>query len=981
MVGGGASIQTPLVEMLADWCSARLPRPIAVVTPSWEAALQLSRRVAERLAGRTCLGLLAAPAEALVERLGAAALAEAGVRRLPPWGLEWLAERAARSIGGYYASVVDRPGFARVLARTVSFLRHHGVPPSRLEAAARQAPKEDGARWQTLAAIYRAVSASLAPAGPWESDGRWADGAAVWWAAVQAARSGQAPSRLGGSRLVVWHLPDPFEPGHLWYELLAALRAPTSGLEVNVVPLDAAELRVRAPQAELVMAPDEVHEAELAVESLLRAADEGVPFYRMAVVVRGDEGYRQLVADAARRAGLRPYVPGSVPLARTPEGLALLRWLELVEQGLPRAATMEWLACSPLRPERFGVDPSCWQPGAWDKLSARAGVVAGLDVWQRRLEAAGALLHDEPQWPALQAAGQELVALARSFPGRGTWRELAGACRRFVEEALAPGTGADRLLDRLDRLAELDDVAGDGQPVPLDRFRQALTDLLEADRGSQGRFEQGGPAILEAHQTVGCSFDTVVAVGLNDPGWPARSGGDRGLLLSEADLERLGLGEAGRRSAWQSRREWELFAAAATSAERRLVVSRARAEALTGRLRIDSPYLEWLKRQAPGCDGHARSGRTAEPLDLPAFRSAQAARLGRAAEPYLSACFPQAARGAAARRARWSSRLTPWDGLARPDGTPDSTLVVPPTALERYARCPRQYFFGRTLRVSEAEEPETAQGLQGRALGSVVHRALQLFFERWRRVSPGQSPSPALPTGWEEWMAEAVDQAVEEGYPAVAALPGVARLQKELLTEALLRLVPEEMAGLEAEGWHPDAFEVEIATTLKLDDGLVVRLTNRPDRIDVRRDPVTGRPTGVRVVDYKTSRSAPKPDRLNGGRWLQLPLYLLAASRYGSVPPEACCAQMVMLKEDGTWERVLIQGDRWASLEADVREVVGTLARLILEGSFPALPSSAEDCRRCPFRAICGSEAPRQSRRKQGEPQLQALVELRERFK
>lgn len=975
-MGSEASIQAPVVEALADWCTRRPLEPVAVVTPSWEAALQISRRVAQRLAGRACLGLMAMPPEALAERMGAPALAEAGVRRLPPWGLEWLAERAARAVGGYYQAVLDRPGFAGVLARTVAFLRYHAVPPSRLEEVARQASPEERPRWQALAAICRAVDARLAPAGPWESEGRWADGAAVWWAAVRAARQGKAAARLGSARLVVWATPEPFDPGHLWYELLTALGAEGSGVAVEPMPLDVAELRVRAAHTELVMASDEVREAELAIEALLGAAAEGVPFYRMAVVVRGDEGYRQLVVDAARRAGLRPYVPGAVRLARTPEGLALLRWLELVEEGLPRAATMEWLASSPLRPERFGVEPSRWQPAAWDKLSARAGVVAGLDAWQRRLEAAGYLLRDEPHWPGLESAARQLVAMARAFPAEGTWADLAGACRRFLEEAVEPGPGAHRLLERLDRLAELDDLAGDGERVPLGRFRQALAALLDAQADSEGRFEQGGPAVLEAGQAWGCSFDTVVVVGLNDPGWPARRSGARSPLLSEADLEALGLGDAGRRSAWESRRERELFAAAVGAAERRLTVSRARAEALTGRLRVDSPYVAWLEQQAPGC-GRSQARWTAEPLDLPAFYVAQAARLRRAAEAHLATCFPHAARGAAARRARWSARLTPWDGLVRqdPDGKPSAALVVSPTALERYARCPRLFFFERRLRVAEAEDPEAAAGLEGRARGSVAHRALQLFFARWSRAAP------ALPPGWERWVAEAVDQAVEENYPAVAALPGVARLQKELLREALLRFVSEELAGLTAEGWQPEGFEVEVEATLALDGGLMVRLPNRLDRVDVRRDPATGQIVAIRVVDYKTSRAAPRPDRLNGGRSLQLPLYLLAAARYGSVPLTACSAELVMLQEDGSAARVPLAGHQWSSLEGDVRLVVETLARLILEGSFPGLPASAEACRRCRFHVVCGPEALHQARRKEGEPQLQAMTELRERFK
>lgn len=972
----GSSGQTPVVEVLARWCRERWLEPVTVVVPSWEAGMQLARRVAERLEGLACLGLQAVPIEALVERLGGPALAEAGVRRLPPWGLEWLAQRAACSVEGYYAGVAERPGFARALALTVAWLRQHGVGPDRLERVASASEPAERERLRALARIYRLVSESLAPAGPWQSDGAWADGAAVWWAAIREAREGRGPQRLGGSTVVLWLPPEPLAPQHLWYRLEEALAHEGAGLQLVRHPLDPEPLHPRAGDVRLVAAPDEVREAELAVAALLEAAREGIPLWRTAVIVRADAGAWRLVADAARRAGLRPYVPGARRPLDSPYGRALVRWLALLEDELPPAAAMAWLAEAPVQPELLGVEAGRWQPGAWEGLAMRAGLVSGLAAWEERLQAAGAAVGDDPRWPDLERAARALLQRARAFPHAGDWREMIRACRAFVERSMTPGPEREALVEQLERLQRLDEVAPGG-PVSRLRLRQAVEAVLSAPTGSEGRFEQGGPAILTGPQAMGCSFDTVVMVGLNDPGWPARHGATAGPLLGESDVERLGLAGAGPRGAWEARREWRLFAAAVASAERRLVASRARAEALTGRSRVDSPYLAPLRAWASAGDSRPH-GRMREILDAAAFDVHLARRRRRDAEPYLARRYPLAARGAMARRARWSRRLTAWDGRVGADGPPPSTLVISPTALEQYARCPRRFFFERRLGVMPPEDPEASEGLQGRPLGSVAHRALELFFTRWIRERAAGVLPQGRPTEWQRWLDDAVAQAAREQAAAVASVPGLARLQQEAVADALRQFLTAETERLEQEGWRPEALERSVEAELAVGEGLVVRLPNRLDRVDLRRDPGTGRPVAARVVDYKTSRAAPDPTHLEGGTSLQLPLYLLAVARYASLPVDCCEAERVALREDGWTDRATLPGIHWQAMEPSLRLAVGELARLIVQGSFPGAPVTARECDNCPFRVVCGPEAWRQARRKAGEPSLQALAKVRE---
>lgn len=988
--------QAAFLDRLAAWRREHPLEPVVVVGPSWEACLQATRRLAERLAGACCLGVYAITPGSLVQKLSAPDLAEAGIRELSPWGLEYLAWQAARRRHGYYRMVADRPGFTAALARTVAFLRAHGVSPEKLKAAAEHAPGEDRPRLSALSALYEDVSRRLA----FEPGARWADPAARFVSAIRSARAGQAAQRLGASHLILWAVDFLFDPAHLWHALVNELQAPGSGLTVEHVPAGAAgDEAGLPPDVEAVAAPDEVREAELAVQQLLRAADGGVPFYRMAVVVRQDEPYRHLVADAMRRAGITAYVPGAERLSQSPAARALLGWLELVETELPRAPTLEWLASSPLKPGWLALSREGWQVGAWDPLSARAGIVGGFDQWESRLMAAEARLRESAHWQTFAAAARRLVAEARAFPREGSWRELSRACRAWLGAAVEEGEERDRVDGSLESLEALDELRPPDAPVSLDLFREAIRAAFEREGRSSGRFEQGGPALLSAHQLQGCSFALTVAVGLTDPGWPQEA--PRDPLLSETDLERLGLGTPGERAAWRSLREQHLFGAACASAERRLVLSWPRAEALTGKERVSSPFLNGLsarlaKAARPSSATAAGAAVSGEPVDRAGFDVQVAARWPRHAWGYLQARYPEAAAGAEARRRRWSQKPGPWDGLVdaavASGGALPAVVHVSPTGLETYARCPRRFFFSRRLHVSDEEVPEEAEGLLGSAKGSVLHRALQIFFERWLHAravdgSVGQGsghppgpPQPAAPGPWRAWLWEALDAAIEENFVAVAALPGVARLQRELVFEALSRFVSSELEAIAAGPWQPRAFEREFDDVkLAPADSPTLHVHGRVDRLDVCLEQAGGTAVGGRVVDYKTRapRPLPGPDRLERGQSLQLPLYLQAASTLTGLPVERCEAQFVFIGEDGTRSEVVLPGTMWCELEPALLRVVGTLGNGLASGTFMALPDRNVQCSGCAFYPVCGPEARRQAERKRHAAPAQALLAMR----
>ncbi|MBE3599314.1 MAG: PD-(D/E)XK nuclease family protein [Limnochordaceae bacterium] len=847
---------------------------------------------------------------------------------------------------------------------------------------------EDRARWEAIATVYEAVSERLVPVGGMRGGGEWADGAAVWWMACQAVRAGEAARRLGGAGLVLWGVDALYDPGHLWHLLRASLVAAGSGTKVEEIGLpgtgEAGEAScagaVQAASVTIVSATDEVREGQLAAQAVLDAARRGVPLARVAVVVRSRDAAGP-VLDALARAGVEPFAPGVRRVAELPGARALLGWLEVTEQGLPRAQTIEWLASSPLRPEWLGSIEDRWMPVAWDALSARAGITAGLDAWERRIAEASSVLQEEPGWPEFARAARTLVARARQWPQESSWAGWAAACSRFVQEALRPGEAMQQLMGLLQGLSELDALVGAEEKarVAPARFREILASALHGAAIPTGHFEQGRPAVLDAPLAAGCSFDTVVVAGLNDPVWPRPAEQDP--LLGVADLQRLGLGTAGERAAWHARRERLYFAAAVGAAERILQVSWPRAEAISGRERMPSPLLQWLQQEAPAAQERQSGGAAVEPLDLASFDAHLAARMGAGAEPYLTSRYPRAAAGALAQRQRWSRSLTEWDGRVEAvaqatDASQPATLELTPTGLERYARCPRAYFFERALGISEEEAPEEGEGLEGFARGRVVHRALELFFRWWA----GQGAAAGSSQERREVLAQAVDQAMAQNYPAVAALPGVARIQRDLLVEALARFIAGHVEALRRDGWQPIRFEEPFCVRLAdLVPGLEVRLRGRIDRVDEQRAGETGRPVAVRVIDYKTSRPRTSLDGpgLKAGTDLQLPVYLLAASRLAGLEASACRASFLFLGADGTATELPLDGAEWAGSWPHVERAVATLAGLLAAGSFPPLPRDEQDCRRCTFYVVCGPEARRQGERKASDALVRPLVELR----
>src|SRR5690606_33037552 len=87
------------------------------------------------------------------------------------------------------------------------------------------------------------------------------------------------------------------------------------------------------------------------------------------------------------RAGIPAFFLEGVPRI-DPAARALGLLLDLLDADLDRAQVAEFLTTARIPYRTFLGDDARISPARWDRLSARAGIVAGLDSWRRGLKAA-----------------------------------------------------------------------------------------------------------------------------------------------------------------------------------------------------------------------------------------------------------------------------------------------------------------------------------------------------------------------------------------------------------------------------------------------------------------------------------------------------------------------------------------------------------------------------------------------------------------
>ncbi len=783
----------------------------------------------------------------------------------------------------------------------------------------------------------------------------------------------------------------------------------------------------------LVSAPDPAREVRAAARACLEWAQEGAGFWEMAVAYRHGEAYRPLVEAVFIEAGIPVYLHEGSPLAERPLGRQTLALLDLYESDFSRRSVMDFLTDARLPKElrdEFGGAPA----SRWDSVSRQAGVVAGAEQWAQRLAVLQRELigdgdqDDAPTWVAERAADAgelarfiaDLHARLQGHPARAPWEAqlvfIAGVLSRYVR-------GAQEVIDALrglERFTALEQEIDFGRF--LDVVRRAVGTLRSEDvlEGRAGAFARRGVNVVAVNSLPGIEFARVWVLGATERAFPPPSRQDPILLDGERALVS---GRAGAELAPRATRGTEealQFALACEAARDRLVVSYARRATGESRPRLPSVFFREIASQLVGERVSAEQAPLLARPDIqripgdaigapiPGGRYASGPEVVSAAaagaiseserdrtylqasvtQPWAIATFERAApafaRALAASHARRSGSYSEWDGALGERALAAIASLVPagrtfsPTSLEQYCKCPQQFLMGDVLRVRGVEEPERTVRIDALRRGSLFHRILERFHSEWG----GSGAAPLAPNAAERMRLIAVEECDaaqargETGYPAMWAADRLEVIDDCLQWLEVERADPATrqlpLGACEARFGrrHPGEEIGELSRDEPISiglDGHELLLSGRIDRINW--DPARAR---FRVIDYKTGKVRDeKSAQLQGGRMLQLPLYVLAGAELLGADPLGGEAAYAYPTRRGQFKTVDWTGEQLAERHDEVLSVLGAVLDGIARGDFMVAPwDEGSACTYCDFNAICPRPRAAYVKRKAGDDRL-----------
>jgi RecB family exonuclease len=688
-----------------------------------------------------------------------------------------------------------------------------------------------------------------------------------------------------------------------------------------------------------------------------RRAGRRVALEQTALVVARPLPYLYLARDVFQGAGVPFEALDTLPLAAEPYAAAVDVAMECVASGFTRRALVALLRSPHFR----------FTAGDTEVVAGDTKVAAG-DIKVADSDSDAGVSRDAIA--ALDAA----LAEQRYLGGLDRLSQLADACRGTALPAFASALATGRLLaplaesrplvEHVDLLRAFLDRHDRPQPdlERRERVRAAvmlalaglgeayrrhdpgasgtITDLSAAVRrwlGSQTfalRTGEGGLQIVDRQAARYADFEDVQVMGLVEGEWPERP--RRNIFYPQSLLAQL---EPARpdRVAMHEERDLVRFARASF---RDLLMSPSRS------VRVSTFALE--------------SDAVVEPSafldDLPAFGlSREVATLdssvrvfayealaalnesGPAAGSHLSATVTSWARVRAGGAAREASRF---EGEAGPWVLPRVSV----SRLERYLKCPFQFYVANVLQVDEEPQDENMRSPLER--GRFLHELFETFFHEWQAQGRGRITAAE--------MSEARALFIEVCEPALASLsPAEAGLERaRLLGSPVGSGIADRVFAMEAERGveireRLMEYELDGEFAFTGEDGTSrpVRLRAKIDRVDVLADGT------FRVIDYKTKYV---PDRRIA---LQLPIYSAGVSaRLSAERGKTLAASEAMyLSFEGPLAVVPLEerGKSFAELVTTAEHRLVQTLDDIAAGHYPPRPEARNLCSMCAFVAVC----------------------------
>ena len=292
--------------------------------------------------------------------------------------------------------------------------------------------------------------------------------------------------------------------------------------------------------------------------------------------------------------------------------------------------------------------------------------------------------------------------------------------------------------------------------------------------------------------------------------------------------------------------------------------------------------------------------------------------------------------------------------------------LLSPTAVNRYMRCPLQFYFCYVEGLREPDDTEDGV-IDGRIFGNIFHNAAQILYEQLRQRNPhivASDLKELLETKVD--IERAVDEAFNQEFHGTVPQGGMAVINREVIIHYLRQLVevdrqlaPFTIVGLECDVTQP----VTVPSI-----GLATSIGGRVDRLDRISTPDGGEQ--IRVIDYKTGARRPgsikavddifDPEKQHdhAGYFLQTILYARIV-RKGQPMPVAPALLFIQHAGVEGYSPILKLGNDYINDVAtpDGDRFVKLLMEKVNEIFDPARPfvptADAKQCKQCPYVHLC----------------------------
>lgn len=781
---------------------------------------------------------------------------------------------------------------------------------------------------------------------------------------------------------------------------------------------------------QIISAPGEPREVREVIREILRTSQEKeIAFHEIGVLIRSPEEYSRLFRETFDGLGIPPYLREGQPLSETRAGRSLLMLLNIIKHNFSRQSVIEFATFAKLLSDRFSAGKaSPLTPSRWDAISVHAGIVEGQKEWEERLGRLreswikkeedegdegrrGFHKGDIVAVDQLIRFTKELFGYLQKLGSSNTWNGKATALLDAFDGFVEKDEESILVKQAVKKLSELDVT---NIPPSQADFRRLAEEGLQENVIPTGKFQRNGPTVVNLMAARGVPFKMVILPGMAEKSFPPLIRQDAILLDHERKILNRSLGgketePLSLKTEGRLEEERLLYRLSIGAAKEKLILSFPRIEIGTGRERLPSSFL---LASVKALTGESTDFQKFEkfpefvriPLSGIAVRSPEKAidevefdistgqqkLKEKKAEAllYLKEVSPFFGPGLLLESSRWGKRIfTGYDGILSSKEALQALRErysvykksISPTRLEAYAFCPYQYLLNGIIGIEALTEPEKEATLTPIAKGTLVHSILWKFFTDLKKE---RGSSLRLESKDLEGLLEVANKKfIEFEQMGVTGYSMLWEVEKRNILDDLMDFFREELNetefiptyfevryGMKRHGFQESEISTEAPVPLTF-AGKTINLRGRIDRIDLTKDGKR-----ARVRDYKTGKVSAKPNDFQGGRTLQLPLYLYAARQLlGRLHKgiEVVSAEYYFLKSG---KPVGFEGTELNAKEAKLQEILKTIAGSIEDGIFIAVPDG--QCRYCELKIICGSWTQMLFDRKAKDPRVKGYLEM-----